>query len=189
MISALPMRQKDALPFGLSVRSARRSARRSLPLFFSGTLWALNRFSPGNALDESRPATAALKPLAAGDAHLGDHRAGRGRGACHPRRDGGQRPAQPDRQERKSARRSARQGRHRLDRFARAARGQRRVHRPEHLDDAQRLAPRHRPDRQPGRQSHRRARRPARQQARRRSAEARPRARSTSAPISAATSR
>ena len=34
----------------------------------------------------------------------------------------------------------------------------------EHLDHAQRLAPRHRPARQPGRQPHRRARRPARRQ-------------------------
>ena len=85
-------------------------------------------------------------------------------------------------------RRTARQGRHRLEHLARAVRGERRVDRAEHLDHAQRLAPRHRPDRQPGRQPHRRDRRPARQQARRRGAEARPPACSTSAPTSAATS-
>jgi len=28
-------------------------------LFFSGTLWALNRLMPGNPMDESKPATAA----------------------------------------------------------------------------------------------------------------------------------
>ena len=32
-------------------------------IFFSSTLWALNRFFPGNPLDESKPATAALNPL------------------------------------------------------------------------------------------------------------------------------
>ena len=32
-------------------------------IFFASTLWALNRFFPGNPLDESKPATAALNPL------------------------------------------------------------------------------------------------------------------------------
>ena len=53
--------QKDALPFGLSVRTLVGAG--VLVFFFSGTLWALNRFSPGNPLDESSPATAALNPL------------------------------------------------------------------------------------------------------------------------------
>jgi len=52
---------KRALPFGLSVRTLVVSVV-VVVLFFSGTLWALNRFS-SNPLDESRPATAALKPL------------------------------------------------------------------------------------------------------------------------------
>jgi hypothetical protein len=53
---------KRALPFGLSVRSVALGAI-VVVLFFSGTLWALNRLSSGNALDQSRPATAALAPL------------------------------------------------------------------------------------------------------------------------------
>jgi hypothetical protein len=56
------MRKKTLLPFGLSVRTLVLGAA-VLAVFFSGTLWALNRFTSGNALDESRPATAALKPL------------------------------------------------------------------------------------------------------------------------------
>ena len=31
--------------------------------FFTGTLWALDRFFPGTTLDESRPAPTALAPL------------------------------------------------------------------------------------------------------------------------------
>jgi hypothetical protein len=34
-----------------------------LAVFFAGTLWALNRFFPGNPMDESRPVTAAVPPL------------------------------------------------------------------------------------------------------------------------------
>jgi hypothetical protein len=34
-----------------------------LAVFFAGTLWALNRFLPGNPMDESRPVTAAIPPL------------------------------------------------------------------------------------------------------------------------------
>ena len=34
-----------------------------LAVFFAGTLWALNRFFPGNPMDESRPVTAAIPPL------------------------------------------------------------------------------------------------------------------------------
>ena len=56
------MRKKTPLPFGLSIRTVVLGAA-VLAVFFSGTLWALNRFLPGNTLDESRPATAALSPL------------------------------------------------------------------------------------------------------------------------------
>jgi hypothetical protein len=54
--------RNNALPFGLSVRTIVLGAV-VLALFFSGALWALNRLSPGNVLDESRPVTAALNPL------------------------------------------------------------------------------------------------------------------------------
>ena len=50
------MRKQKALPFGLSVRTLVLGAL-VIVVFFSGTLWALNRFFPGNPLDESRPAT------------------------------------------------------------------------------------------------------------------------------------
>jgi hypothetical protein len=53
---------KPRLPFGLSIRTIVVGAV-VLALFFSGTLWALNRFFSGNALDESKPATAAITPL------------------------------------------------------------------------------------------------------------------------------
>jgi hypothetical protein len=56
------MRKKTLPPFGLSIRTVVLGAV-VLALFFSGTLWALNRFLPGNTLDESRPVTAALPAL------------------------------------------------------------------------------------------------------------------------------
>ena len=56
------MRKQKALPFGLSIRTIVLGAL-VIVVFFSATLWALNRFLPSNPLDESRPATAALKPL------------------------------------------------------------------------------------------------------------------------------
>src|SRR4051812_41640685 len=56
------MRKRTRLPFGLSIRGVVLGAL-VLAAFFSTTLWALNRLMPGNPLDESRPATAALAPL------------------------------------------------------------------------------------------------------------------------------
>src|SRR6186997_3075952 len=56
------MSKETSLPFGLSVRTLVVGVV-VVVLFFSGTLWALNRFSSGNTLDESRPVTAALTPL------------------------------------------------------------------------------------------------------------------------------
>ena len=56
------MRKKKTLPFGLSIRAVVLGAV-VLVLFFSATLWALNRFFPGNPLDESRPEMAAMAPL------------------------------------------------------------------------------------------------------------------------------
>jgi hypothetical protein len=56
------MRKQKALPFGLSIRTIVLGAL-VIVVFFSTTLWALNRFFPSNPLDESRPATAALNPL------------------------------------------------------------------------------------------------------------------------------
>src|SRR6185295_17853673 len=56
------MRKPKTLPLGLSIRSVVIGAA-ILAAFFSGTLWALNRFMPAASLDDSRPATAALKPL------------------------------------------------------------------------------------------------------------------------------
>ena len=56
------MSKETSLPFGLSDRTLVVGVV-VVVLFFSGTLWALNRFSSGNTLDESRPVTAALKPL------------------------------------------------------------------------------------------------------------------------------
>ena len=163
---------KTPLPFGLSIRTRRVRRRRSLAAFFSGTLWALNRFFPGNPLDESRPATAALTPLqpvtrtsvivapvAVAALAIRDAM------EAHAPRDLTGKNENPL-----------------ADLLGKAdigwtiSRGPFAVSgasdRTEHLDHAQRLAPRHRPARQPGRQSHRRARRPARRQARRRSAEA-----------------
>ena len=58
-----PMTKKKALFFGLSIRSIVLGAAVLLACF-SGTLWALNRFLPGNPLDESRPAMAEMTPLA-----------------------------------------------------------------------------------------------------------------------------
>ena len=56
------MRKQKTLPFGLSIRSIVFGAV-VIAVFFSGTLWALNRFMPSDASDENRPATAALDPL------------------------------------------------------------------------------------------------------------------------------
>src|SRR5580765_4699662 len=56
------MSKKRALLFGLSIRTIVLGAG-VLAVFFSGTLWALNTFLPRNTLDESKPATAELKPL------------------------------------------------------------------------------------------------------------------------------
>jgi hypothetical protein len=53
---------RTRLPFGLSLRTVLIGAA-VLVLFFSTTLWALNRFFPSNPLNESRPATAALPAL------------------------------------------------------------------------------------------------------------------------------
>jgi len=55
-------RRRFALPFGLSIRTVAVGAV-VLIVFFSTTLWALNRFFPGNPLDESKPTTTALAPL------------------------------------------------------------------------------------------------------------------------------
>ncbi len=55
-------RRRFALPFGLSIRTVAVGAV-VLVIFFSTTLWALNRFFPGNPLDESKPTTTALTPL------------------------------------------------------------------------------------------------------------------------------
>ena len=56
------VKPRRARLFGLSVRSLVIGAV-VVVIFFSSTLWALNRFFPGNPLDESKPVTAALKPL------------------------------------------------------------------------------------------------------------------------------
>ena len=53
---------KRALPFGLSPRAVLLSATVVL-LFFGGTLWALNRFSPKSAMTEGRPKLKELAPL------------------------------------------------------------------------------------------------------------------------------
>ncbi len=53
---------KVALPFGLSIRTVVLGAA-VVVAFFSTTLLALNFLFPGNPLDESKPATAALKDL------------------------------------------------------------------------------------------------------------------------------
>lgn len=52
------------LPFGLSIRKVVISAV-VLVLFFGGTLWALNKFFPGDPMHESRPKTAGLPALQA----------------------------------------------------------------------------------------------------------------------------
>jgi hypothetical protein len=49
-------------PSGLSIRGVVFGAA-VLVAFFSGTLWALNRFMPASTSDESRPATVELSPL------------------------------------------------------------------------------------------------------------------------------
>jgi hypothetical protein len=56
------VKPRRARLFGLSVRTLVIGAV-VVVIFFSSTLWALNRFFPGNPLDESKPVTAALKPL------------------------------------------------------------------------------------------------------------------------------
>ncbi len=56
------VKPRRALPFGLSVRTLLIGVA-VIVIFFSTTMWALNRFFPGNPLDESKPVTAALKPL------------------------------------------------------------------------------------------------------------------------------
>ena len=48
-----------------------------MSLFFSGTLWALNRFILRQYARRKPPGDRRAQPLAAGDAHLGDRRAGR----------------------------------------------------------------------------------------------------------------
>ena len=54
--------RRAALPFGLSIRSAVIGVA-VLAVFFSGTLWALNKFLPTDTLNESRPVTVAIGPL------------------------------------------------------------------------------------------------------------------------------
>lgn len=56
------MPRKKALPFGLSLRAIALGAA-IVVVFFSGTLWALNRLLPSDPLQESRPALAALPQL------------------------------------------------------------------------------------------------------------------------------
>lgn len=56
------MRKKKALPFGLSLPAIALGAV-IVAVFFTGTLWALNRFMPGDPMLESRPALTALAPL------------------------------------------------------------------------------------------------------------------------------
>jgi hypothetical protein len=56
------MRKKMALPFGLSLRAVGLGAL-VVVVFFTGTLWALNRLFPGNPMLESRPALTELAPL------------------------------------------------------------------------------------------------------------------------------
>ena len=53
---------KAVLPFGLTIRTALIGAA-VVVIFFSTTLLALNLLSPGNPLDESKPAMAALTEL------------------------------------------------------------------------------------------------------------------------------
>ena len=57
-----PPKKKAFLPFGLSIRTAVIGVA-VLIVFFSSSLWALNKLFPGNPLDESKPATAAIAPL------------------------------------------------------------------------------------------------------------------------------
>src|SRR4029078_564075 len=61
-ILGVKQKPKSRLPFGLSIRTVVLGLV-VVVLFFSGTLWALNRLMPGNPREEGRPATAALKPL------------------------------------------------------------------------------------------------------------------------------
>lgn len=56
------MRRKKALPFGLSPRAIAAGAAVVL-VFFSGTLWALNRFLPRDQMLEGRPSLTTLPPL------------------------------------------------------------------------------------------------------------------------------
>ena len=56
------VKPRRTLPFGLSVRTLVIGTG-VVVIFFSSTLWALNRFFPGNPLDESKPVTAALPAL------------------------------------------------------------------------------------------------------------------------------
>ena len=165
------MRKQKALPFGLSIRTIVLGAL-VIVVFFSTTLWALNRFFPSNPLDESRPATAALNPLqpvtrtsvivapvaVAALAIRDAMEANAPRGLTGKNEN----PL------------AELLGKAEIGwNMARGpARGERRLDRPEHLDHAQRLASRHRSALHPGRQPHRRGRRTARRQARRRNAEA-----------------
>ena len=55
-------RKKTGLPFGLSIRTVVVGVG-VLIVFFSGTLWAINKLLPGDPFDESKPATAAIAPL------------------------------------------------------------------------------------------------------------------------------
>ena len=57
------MVMRKRLPFGLSLRSVLLGAGVVL-VFFSGTLWALNRLFPTNPMDERRPQLVALHPMA-----------------------------------------------------------------------------------------------------------------------------
>ncbi len=56
------MRKNNALPFGLSIRAVALGAL-VVVVFFTGTLWALNRFLPSDPMQESRPALTALPAL------------------------------------------------------------------------------------------------------------------------------
>src|ERR1041385_6995297 len=57
------MNRKKSLPFGLSLRSVLLGAA-VVVVFFTSTLWALNKFFPADPMRESQPDLVALHPMA-----------------------------------------------------------------------------------------------------------------------------
>ena len=124
-------------------------------IFFSASLWALNRFFPqnGNVTTPKLAALPPLPPLTRSSYVIAPVAVALTR---NPQRARKRRAARSRRQERQSGEQPAVEGRHRRHRQPRRHGGHGPAGRPDHRHAAQRRVAPHRPDRDASRQSHRR---------------------------------